>query len=118
MTAKLEVYFRVTEEAGKHELGIHWPNYNVTGEQPLWEGKEQRGTIRHQEATLDVSEVKVGHEEGNITISPNMNIAKRYARILLDKETARKLANDILAEVNKSEGNPKYTVEKIAEWST
>jgi hypothetical protein len=108
MTSKMEVYFRIYEEQIKGEegedlqypqLGIHWPNYNILGEKPLWEWKKQIGTIKHQQATLDVSELKVGREKDNIIVSPKMNEAKRYARIVLDKEAARKLAQEILHEL-------------------
>ena len=103
----MEVYFRIYEEEAdddkntRYQVAIHHPPYNVSGEEPLYELKEKRGTIKWQQASLDLSELKVGRDEGNIEISPKLNVAKRYARIIMDKETARKLANDILNELNK-----------------
>jgi hypothetical protein len=111
MTAKMEVYFRIYEEPSSEEekehglqypqLAIHYPAYKVQKEQPLWEYKTQTGTVTWKDATLDLSEVKVRRDKECIEISPKMNIAKRYARIILDKETARKLAYDILEELSK-----------------
>jgi hypothetical protein len=111
MTAKMEVYFRIYEGPQTTEdrkwlldypqLALHYPPYQVEGEKPLWEDRHQIGTIEYQQATLDVSEVKVRRDEDRIEISPKLNEAKRYARIVLDKETAHQLATDILNEINK-----------------
>lgn len=124
----MEVYFRIYETPQKEgtvdetkwdlnypQLSIHFPTYKVQGEQPLWDFKRLTGTVKPQQANLDISDLNVSrpisfeYPEGkkpvekkdkeHITISPNMNEVKRYAQIVLDNVTARKLAKDILKEL-------------------